>query len=90
MHWYDACDVEGSIADDCPDTNATCVDLTATTAECQCTTNWEGDDCDVCPGNWDAAADCDACLGNWDAADDCESCLYGWSCPATTGHSVVP
>jgi uncharacterized protein DUF1566 len=55
-----------------------------------CRTNWEGSNCDSCPGNWDAAQDCAACTGNWDPAQGCAACLGNWdvaqNCSACLDH----
>jgi predicted outer membrane repeat protein len=66
VHWFDSCDNEGDVAEDCPDSNGGCVDLSATAAECQC------------DGNWDIATACTECLGNWNEADGCETCINQW------------
>jgi predicted outer membrane repeat protein len=66
VHHFDSCDVEGEVAEDCPDVNALCVEIDAEHAECQCT------------GNFDIATGCTACLGNWDVAADCGACLPGF------------
>ena len=41
--------------------HATEVLSTATECHCTCRNKWEGDDCDVCPPEFDAALDCNEC-----------------------------
>jgi len=77
VHWLDSCGTDEGVAQVCAD-NRECADSSDEDAECVCRNHWEGDSCDLCPGNWDPAADCDACVGNWDPAADCEECLGNW------------
>jgi hypothetical protein len=90
VHSYDSCDADEGVYDHCPE-HAECVEISTTDAECVCLEKWEGEDCDVCPDNWDYAQDCASCANswqgdecevcpdNWDPAKNCGQCLPGWS-----------
>ena len=86
VHWFDSCDVDEGLAETCPD-NAECVEPSATTAECSCLNSWQGEDCDVCPDNWDADQDCGECANNWQG-DDCEDCPGNWDPDQNCGECV--
>lgn len=75
VYFYDSCDVKEELSATCP-TNSTCVEATATTASCECTGNWTGAGCDVCPPNFTGAA-CDTCAGHF-AGASCDACAPGW------------
>ncbi len=47
VHWFDSCDVEGALVEDCSADHFQCVNLTSDTAECGCAENWSGALCDV-------------------------------------------
>ncbi len=78
VHWFDSCDNEGAVVDDCADVNGMCENLTPTTAQCGCVTHWLGASCSYCPPYWDPAANCDDCLPHWDILTDCVTCLGNW------------
>ncbi len=78
VHSYDSCDVEGPVVEDCPDENGVCLDISSTEAECACQNQWEGEDCQTCPGNWSPEADCAECRSNWEG-EDCETCPGNWN-----------
>ena len=46
VHWFDSCDVEGALVDDCSALHFTCENLTDETAQCVCIDYWYGDLCD--------------------------------------------
>jgi hypothetical protein len=60
---------------------------------CECAGAWQGDDCEICRGNYDPAQDCAKCRNHWSgndcqrcpaqftAASDCQACSPGWSGP---------
>lgn len=79
VFWYDSCgDLDPNEEPNyCPSRYA-CVNLTDTTAGCQCANHWEGEDCDYCPPPWDAQSNCRMCLGNYDEATDCTECRNHW------------
>jgi len=64
VHWFDSCDAQGPMAEECPD-NAECVNTSPTEAECVCVNQWQGEGCEECPENWDPEQDCDECLPGW-------------------------
>ena len=70
VYWFDECGFREDVAALCPTRNGRCVNLSDTSAECQCLNHWTGDACDVCPGNWDPVQDCAACREGW-SGDDC-------------------
>jgi len=70
VYWFDECDFPETIAEQCPDSNAQCVNLSDKIAECRCVNHWSGDTCDICPGNWDEAKDCGECVEGW-TSEDC-------------------
>jgi hypothetical protein len=41
--------------------------------KCVCRNHWQGDSCEVCPGNWDPNKGCNECKGSW-AGSNCETC----------------
>ena len=47
VHWFDSCDVEGELVDDCSTIHFICENLTDETAQCVCMDYWHGDLCDV-------------------------------------------
>lgn len=60
VHWFDSCDVEGDIVEECPPENMLCVDTSETTAECQCLPSHSGPDCaEVCVRYVDLGAEPD-------------------------------
>ncbi|MCP4678710.1 MAG: hypothetical protein GY854_25015 [Deltaproteobacteria bacterium] len=73
VHWFDSCDQIGALAEDCVSQNLECRKTSETTAECRCKNHWEGEDCDICPENWDASKDCAVCKDGW----------YGENCNKT-------
>jgi hypothetical protein len=75
----------GTVVQDCNDTNATCANISDSTAECQCLYHWSGENCDVCEAHWDPWADCNACGGYW-TGSDCSVCEG----VGTTGHCQCP
>ena len=81
--YFDDCSengaMEGDVVIDCAD-YASCSNTSTTEAECDCPNEWEGDDCNTCPGNWDPAQNCNACIGYWTGAT-CDTCSgYGDMC----------
>ena len=46
VHWFDSCDVEGELVDDCSAIHFICENLTDETAQCVCMDYWHGDLCD--------------------------------------------
>lgn len=60
---------------------------------CVCSSQWAGEACGTCPGNFDVARDCGACRNHWTQDDcsrcpgqftiasDCKTCSPGWSGP---------
>lgn len=78
VHLFDSCGNESAMVDDCPDQRSRCVELSKEDAACKCNGEWEGDECDICPGHWDPDKNCEACKGNWDPAKSCETCVAGW------------
>jgi hypothetical protein len=49
VHWFDSCDVQGELVEECPPENMLCVDTSETTAECQCLPSHTGPECEqVC------------------------------------------
>lgn len=74
IHYFDACGMEGDIAEECDaEAHLACRSISANEAECGCSNHWEGENCDVCPGNWNPDKDCNECYGYW-TGDNCEVC----------------
>ncbi len=71
VYWFDSCGQIGSLEEDCFVQNRECRNTSDTTAECQCRNHWEGEYCDICPGNWDANRDCATCQKGWHG-DNCD------------------
>ena len=44
----------------------------------KCLYPWQGDNCDICPENWDIASGCRSCVGNWSQLENCETCKGNW------------
>lgn len=63
IYSYDSCDNQGEMVENCPDQHAECINLSTKTAECRCLYQWEGDDCNTCPDDWDSTKDCSECIG---------------------------
>ncbi|MCP4675997.1 MAG: hypothetical protein GY854_10925 [Deltaproteobacteria bacterium] len=91
VHWFDSCDLDEGVAEQCPSQNAECVNNLDDDASCVCLNHWEGADCSTCPPGWDPnkecnackekldpSEDCGACLGNWDVEYDCDLCQGNW------------
>lgn len=82
----DSCDnTEAEVA--CPPGQGECVMETAYEALCDCLNNWEGEDCSICPANWDPAKDCDGCLPHWEG-DECDVCDGNWDLSANCDECV--
>lgn len=77
VHWFDSCDVQGEV-EDCPDPNGECVVISDIAAECGCQHAWTGDNCDICPDNWNEQDNCASCAGNWDLTTECTTCENHW------------
>ncbi|MDJ0764426.1 MAG: DUF4215 domain-containing protein [Myxococcota bacterium] len=78
VHYFNSCDeITPYMAEECTSNNSICVELWHSKAECRCVNHWVGEDCDVCPDNWDADQDCDACKYHW-TGQDCETCPGNW------------
>jgi hypothetical protein len=73
IYWFDSCNHQGDIYQECPAPNGECQD-----GACHCHNHWTSNDCQTCPPHWDASQDCAVCLGNWDPTLDCLECLPHW------------
>jgi predicted outer membrane repeat protein len=76
VHSFDSCDQSEGVVEDCTD-HQVCVNITTTTAECQCA------------GNWDPIDDCNSCVDGWGDVnnDQCGTCVQYVDAAATGAGS---
>lgn len=92
VHFFNSCGENEGLAHPCP-LHSQCWNREGAPnwAVCECIHHYAGQDCETCPGNWDAQQDCNACKfhwtgddcdvcpGNWDAAKSCDACAHRWT-----------
>jgi len=88
VYWHDSCGSREDIIKECDGTGQICRNISSFRAECVCRNHWQGENCDICPGNWDPDSDCSECLNGWDPGRDCAVCIPDWEgedCDVFTG-----
>ncbi|MDJ0765039.1 MAG: DUF4215 domain-containing protein [Myxococcota bacterium] len=92
IHWFNSCNEDEGVFKECPVGKSQCINHTGVDAVCECTPNWIGENCDVCPPNWDPDQNCELCRNhwvdennncgtcpaNWDLEKDCDACRNNW------------
>jgi len=76
--WFDDCGFAHEKFGECEYPSGICVNTDYNGYECRCNNHWEGENCDICPGNWDPEKTCNMCRGNWDEQQNCEACMSHW------------
>ncbi|MCU0665118.1 MAG: hypothetical protein MUC50_22685 [Myxococcota bacterium] len=92
VHAFNSCGEDDGIVQECP-VHSLCVELehAVRQASCTCTHHWTGQDCEICPQNWDAFANCNSCAHRWTgslcdvcpnhftSSSNCSACQAGWA-----------